>query len=94
MVERQVEILQKERTKTVCPPAVPSEEFHKVNCEPQIEQNGAVPSVEVDSSSCVVPSSTTDDNSNMEVEVKFRIISVFISYIQTCEILIDRVKMV
>jgi len=71
MVERQVEILQKERAKAMCQP-VPSEEFPKVNCEPQLEQNGAVPSVEDDSSSCVVPSSTTDDNSNMEVEVLFR----------------------
>lgn len=70
MVERQVEILQKERIKTaVCPP-VPSEEFPKVNCEQQLEQNGAVPSVE-DSTSCVIPSSTTDDSSNMEVEVKY-----------------------
>lgn len=70
MVERQVEILQKERTKTLNTP-IPSEEFSKVNCEPQIEQNGAVPSVEEDSSSCIVPSSTTDDDSNMEVEVKY-----------------------
>lgn len=70
MVERQVEILQKERTKTVCTP-IPSEEFSKVNCEPQIEQNGAVPSVEEDTSSCIVPSSTTDDGSNLEVEVNY-----------------------
>jgi len=76
MVERQVEILQKERTKTVYPP-VPSEDFPKVNCEPQLEQNGAVPLVEDDSSSCVVPSSTTDDNSNMEVEVKYKYIFVY-----------------
>lgn len=66
MVERQVEILQKERTKTVCAPAAP-EEFPKVNCE----QNGAIPSVDEESPTCVVPSSTTDDNSNMEVEVKY-----------------------
>jgi len=70
MVERQVEILQKERTKTVGTPG-PPEEFSKVHCEQQLEQNGAVPSVEEDTSSCVVPSSTTDDNSNMEVEVKY-----------------------
>lgn len=69
MVERQVDILQKERMKTtVCPP-VPSEEFPKVHCEQQLEQNGAVSSVE-DSTPCIIPSSTSDDNSNMEVEVK------------------------
>ncbi|VVC30340.1 Hypothetical protein CINCED_3A001595 [Cinara cedri] len=67
MVERQVDILQKERTKTVCLP-VPSEEFPKVHCEQQLEQNGAVPLVEEDTSACVVPSSTTDDNSTMEAE--------------------------
>lgn len=70
MVERQVDLLQKERTKTVCPP-VP-EEFPKVQ---QLEQNGAVPSVEEDSASCVVPSSTTDDNTNMDIEVKLLYIS-------------------
>lgn len=70
MVERQVEILQKERTKTVCLP-VSTEEFTKVNCEQQIEQNGAISSVEEDSSACVVPSSTTDDSPNMEIEVKY-----------------------
>jgi len=68
MVDRQVEILQKERSKTVCLP-VPPEEFPKVNCEQQLEQNEAIPSIE-DSPACVVPSSTTDDSSNMEVEVK------------------------
>lgn len=68
MVERQVDILQKERTKTVCPP-VP-EEFPKMHCE-QLEQNGAVPSVEEDSASCIIPSSTTDDNTNIEIEVIF-----------------------
>jgi len=76
MVERQVEILQKERTKTVCPPG-PPEEFSKVHCEQQLEQNGAIPSIEEDTS-CVVPSSTTDDSSNMEVEVKFRNIGILI----------------
>lgn len=69
MVERQVDILQKERTKTICPPV--AEEFAKVHCEQQLEQNGAVPSVEEESVSCVVPSSTTDDNTNMEIEVTF-----------------------
>lgn len=69
MVERQVEILQKERSKTVCPPT--TEEFTKVHGE-QLEQNEAIPSVEDDSSSsCVVPSSTTDDSSNMETEVHY-----------------------
>jgi len=77
MVERQVEILQKERTKAVCPPG-PPEEFSKVHCEQQLEQNGAVPSIEEDTSSCIVPSSTTDDSSNMEVEVKLRNISILI----------------
>jgi len=70
MVERQVDILQKERTKTACP-SVPSEEFSKLKCEPQLDQNGAMPSVDEESSSCVVPSSTTDDSSNMEVEVLY-----------------------
>lgn len=71
MVERQVDLLQKERMKTtVCPP-VPSEEFPKVHCEQQLEQNGAVPSIE-DSTPCIIPSSTTDDNSNMEVEVQYQ----------------------
>lgn len=70
MVDRQVEILQKERTKTACLP-VPQEEFPKVNCEQQLEQNEAIPSVEEDLPACVVPSSTTDDSSNMEVEVEY-----------------------
>lgn len=70
MVERQVDILQKERTKTVCPP-LPIEEFPKVHCEQQLEQNGAISSIEEDSIPCVVPSSTTDVNSNMDTEVKY-----------------------
>lgn len=69
LVDRQVEILQKERTKTVSP-SVPPEEFPKVNCEQQLEQNKAITSVE-DSPASVVPSSTTDDSLNMEVEVKY-----------------------
>lgn len=76
MVERQVEILQKERTKAVCLP-VPTEEFPKVNCEQQLEQNGAISSVDEDSSACVAPSSTTDDSSNIEIEVKY-LLHVFI----------------
>lgn len=68
MVDRQVDLLQKERTKAICPP-VSLEEFPKVHCEQQIDQNGALPSIEEDSSLCVVASSTTDDNSNMETEV-------------------------
>lgn len=71
MVERQVDILQKERVKNVCPPVPPTEEYAKVNCEQQLEQNGAVPSVEEDSSSTVIPSSTTDDSSNAEAEVLY-----------------------
>lgn len=77
MVDRQVEILQKERSKAVCTPG-PTEEFPKVHCEQQLEQNEVVPSIEEDTSSCVVPSSTTDDSSNMEVEVKYR--SIIIQY--------------
>lgn len=69
MVERQVDILQKERTKAVCAPVLP-EEFPKVHCEQQLEQNGAVPLVEENTSACVIPSSTTGDNSTTEVEVK------------------------
>lgn len=69
MVDRLVDMLQRERTKTVCPP-VPPEEFSKVHCEQQLEQNEVLPLVEEDTSTCVVPSSTTDDHSNIEAEVK------------------------
>lgn len=69
MVERQIDILQKERIKNVCPPAPSTEEFPKVHCEQQLEQNGAVPLAEENSSSSVVPSSTTDESSNIETKV-------------------------
>ena len=70
MVERQVDMLQKERTKTVCQP-LPIEEFPKVHCEQQLEQNGTISSIEEDSTPSVIPSSTTDVNSNMDTEVKY-----------------------
>lgn len=68
-------MLQKERSKTVCPPT--TEEFTKVHGE-QVEHNEAIPSIEDDSSSCVVPSSTTDDSSNMETEVNYNLNILFV----------------
>lgn len=81
MVERQVDLLQKERTKTVSQ-SLPTEEFTKVHCEQQLEQNGAISSVEETSTPCVVPSSTTDVSSNMVTEVNIHIILIIL-YILT-----------
>ncbi|XP_050548631.1 uncharacterized protein LOC126910264 isoform X2 [Daktulosphaira vitifoliae] len=68
MVERQIEILQKERIKSQCPQPPTNEEFPKVHCEQQLEQNGAVAPIEGEQPITIVPSNTTDDNSNSETE--------------------------
>ncbi|XP_050429948.1 fibrous sheath CABYR-binding protein-like isoform X2 [Adelges cooleyi] len=66
MVERQVELLQKERSKSLCSAATPSEEFSKVHCEQLLEPSEGVPPVEEDPPSSLVPSSTTDTNTDSE----------------------------
>lgn len=93
MVERQVELLQKERSKSLCSAATPSEEFSKVHCEQLLEPSEGVPPVEEDPPSSLVPSSTTDTNTDSEVKL-YKIKKQFLqSIIGSIHLMYVRVKL-